>query len=81
LAWRAAADASELSRTAPHKWDPNLFDEGHRDAIWARWLAAGAALAGAGGVTVLIITRRPADPAQISGQRQMAALVGWSTDF
>jgi len=83
LAWRAAANSAQVEKEVQTKNksydDPtvkSLIGDGERDARWARYLGLGAALAGGAGITVLIVTRH-AEP----GQRQTAAVIGWSTDF
>lgn len=65
-------------------WDgQSQFQEGSRDATRARWFAGAAALAGAGGATLLILSRPSAATGAVGGTPAglNVALIGWSGTF
>ncbi len=90
LAWEAHDNQTQLNQyLSSHpdlfRWTgqpKSLYEDGRNDATAAQWCGAVAALAGAGGAALLIISRPPAStdgPVAASGPR--TTLVGWSGRF
>jgi tetratricopeptide (TPR) repeat protein len=57
------------------------YDEGQNDASRARWCAGIAAVAGAGGATMLILSRPPAGSGATATAEPRATFIGWSGTF
>ncbi len=90
LAWQAHDDQNQLNQAIDQNtpWDRSSWDpvaqRGHRNATWARWLGAAAAVAGGSGVALLIVSRPTAATAPIAGApapQSTMALIGWSGAF
>ena len=80
-AWEAHHIQEELN--AAKEFPLSRYDEGERDATRARWCGAAAALAGAGGATLLIVARPRPVTADAPGNAgpQAAALLEWTGTF
>jgi len=80
-AWEAHDIQEELNAKA--QFPLSRYQEGERDATRARWFGAAAALAGAGGATLLIVARPPGASADAPGNTgpRAAALVEWTGTF